>query len=234
MSRILSIVVMTAICGALAVVAGRAPAVPILWDGSGSPTSVGYTQSGNIALFSFDTPSVGTMTQIASTSDDCNLSLTPAPLIRSQGWLVEWGIDVTNYVGSGGGGVAFLVQDDVSGCNVNYSSTTSLDIYDGNFAVETITAGYHEFRLEMPAGGTGFMLSLDGSPISGSPYTGVYDFGLGPIVYFGDGSGGGSLSRGADALWDYVNVIPIPEPSTFILSALGLLGLAFVGRRRRR
>ena len=56
--------------------------------------------------------------------------------------------------------------------------------------------------------------SLPGSPTPGYAY--VYD----GIMYVALGNGTGLAA--------------VPEPSTFALATLGLLGLAFYGRRRRR
>jgi len=217
----------------------QAQAEMIRWDGTGSPSAVGYrgpnTNSPNGTGFSYDTPVAGFMHQAPRTDgydsfDYTNETGDPIPLTRSNGWLVEFGIEVLStpqepwgaYVGVGdddGNVYVSILTDSIS---VGTGGVRYPDIYVG--------PGYHTYIVRMPPDGTYASIYVDGGsfPIAAYEISNLY-----PLqgVQFGDGA---TNVGAAEAIWDFVHVndTQVPEPSTFALAAFGLIGLGWFGWRR--
>ena len=94
---------------------------------------------------------------------------------------------------------------------------------------------YHTYKMSFNSyadGGNGVLnVSVDGTPVGSLTRAQVISPNNAILVGFGEfnSSAGGSKSR-----WAFVELTVVPEPSTFVLLALGLVGLIGYGRRRQR
>jgi len=156
-------------------------------------------------------------------------------LDNTEGWIVEVGFQLIDNNGSDAGfGAAVQVQ------NVNdgklwtaildtevFLAGDSSSTHDCPGASPSCKDGsFHTLKYVMSAGGTnavGPEVFLDGGSLGNKQMTGSTE----DLMSFGSHSG-----NNATIVWDSVNIGPIPEPSTAILMAMGLIGLAALGRRR--
>ena len=94
--------------------AGQASAEMILWDGSGSPKTAGYSMcaGGNVSIFGFDDPEMGIMHQKTS-PDGIGLWEQGVGVTKDVGWTMSFGIEVVSSAHDWA--CAFEGGDDVDG-----------------------------------------------------------------------------------------------------------------------
>ena len=214
----------------------------VVFDGTGSPAGVGYSINGSAAIYSFDTPAAGIMSQTGAGPGEWFIDgATAAGQLNSAvGWVVEFRRDNMQF---GGHGNHVRVQDDDGYIGmINYGS--GIEIYNGanqyyntsgaidNAGFFPLPAGFHTVRLERAPGSSTATFTIDGGA-NGSintvdaTLTSVFDLG-GPRFGFGNIASGSV----ADVQRDYVNVSAIPEPSSLVLLGLGAIGLGICKRKR--
>jgi hypothetical protein len=194
----------------------------ILFDGTGDPTAAGFSINGSAAIYSFDTPAAGIMSQSGSGPGEWFVDGAPAAaeLNSATGWVVEYSRDNIQF---GGHGNHVRVQDDDGYIGmIHYAS--GIEIYNGAnqyYATDgtisgagffPLSPGFHTIRLERAPGSSTATFTIDGG-VNGSistvdaTLTSTFDLG-GPRAGFGN-IGAGAV---ADVQWDYFNVQAIPEP----------------------
>ena len=218
------------------VAVSQTSAQELLWDGTGSPETVGYVAGTNsTTTFEFDTPSPGFMTQGLNTSGwDSFTASGIFTLSRAEGWSLAVGIDVAQ-TSQGTWGAYTSIGDDVGGMYL-FMYPDSFGGLSGGSPQSSVDvgSGYHTYLINMPAGGTDVEIFVDGSPSAAATY--LTDGATTPpvdTVSFGDGA---TNAGAAAAVWDFVNLGPaggIPEPSSLTLLVIGLLGLTGYRRRNR-
>ena len=165
------------------------------WDGTGAPWPAEYTAQGP---FAYDSPSAGFATQSGPGQSDY-VMFGGANLIQTNGWQIEWGVDVQAVYGPSAAGL--LSSDDVSSLYINYDNTTQLTLTTGSSsAVVPITTGHHDYILRREPGSTDMTLLIDSSPAAVVDASSVPGW---AGMWFGTDTTGGS---GLDAVWDYVNL----------------------------
>ena len=217
------------------VAVSQTSAQELLWDGTGSPETVGYVAGTNsTTTFQFDTPSPGFMTQGMNTSGWDSFTASGIPLSRAVGWSLAVGIEVTN-TSQGIWGAHLGIGDDVGGLYFSTGADSFTVLAGGGVQSSVdVGSGYHTYLINMPAGGTDVEIFVDGSPSAAAMWTadGATTPGASAVT-FGDGA---TNAGAAAAVWDFVNLGPaggIPEPSSLTLLVIGLLGLTGYRRRNR-
>lgn len=201
--RLFAAAVLLTVCSA-----GRswAESTRVEWDGSGSPADSlsGWTANGAVAThWLLDTPTIGESHQLLNTASAVSwIRWPPSDLVRADGWILEWGANVTDH-SAGVGGAAVAWGDDVSYFSFYYTSTSTIRVVDGGGAVVTPDpdlggAGYHTFKAEMLPGASEMKFYRDGvQTVLSAPNNPAWNG-----IWFGNDS----VTEGADVVWDYFNV----------------------------
>lgn len=201
---------------------GSFAAAGVVWDGSGSPTAVGFDllPSGTGVPFTYDwcndQPCTGIAYQNTTDLEMGRYSLTSAAgeLVRANGWFVETRVQIKNNTGDLFG-VYFTAGDDFGGLGL-LLRPTEIQVYGSDWGGYTtpqvsipITGDFHDIRLEVAAGATTGLVYIDDMVNAAASITLPND--AGAKLVFGDGS---SSSAGV-VYWDHLVVnAAAPAPTT--------------------
>jgi hypothetical protein len=218
-----------------AAIAGAA----VIYDGSGLPSSVGYTYGGFSGLFSPDSPSPGILHQNELIAEGGSWVLDPltfeATATRASGWTFETRLHtITNTGFTDDFGGHLVVSDDVGGFAFTLHPG-SLHIYHADFgtypsplASVFFPVGFHTLRIVVAPGATTGDIYVDDFVTPVATLSAMVPHPGAPTIRFGDGTSGG----GAHINWDYVTLVP--EPQSIALMGLGLAAIGGVAMRRRK
>jgi len=188
----------------------------VLWDGSASPTSSGYggpSNSTTLTNWTFNSPPG--FTHESPTTGTHSSWDQAVPLSRSEGWMVDVGIDVLS-TSQGPWGSYVSAADDDSGVYF-FMFPDSFSVLTGGTSHPSVNvgaAGYHTYQLVMPAGGMDVSIHVDGNPTAAATYT-TSGTTIAQGIVFGDGA---SNAGAAEASWDFVNInadTATPPATTF-------------------
>jgi hypothetical protein len=209
------------LCGLLAI--GSVANAAVIWD-TGDPISHGFSLVGTVdpSNFQVDTPSAGFLTQdtvtVGAAAHYQNNSTTEFD--NALGWKVEVRLNTT--ASSSDGDVYLLVADGQGGTELAFRSNGYKVYTNAWSSLQSYSSGFHTFLITRAAGeATNYSIQVDGG--TATSYT---DFAYALGIQWGD-----SASTGGKAVWDYVKINAVPEPTS--LALLGLGGAALLMRRRR-
>jgi hypothetical protein len=202
------------------------------------PTTLGFSTGGNVDPDTMVNTSTGVwdVSLAAGLGSDYALYSAPATfaanLVAGEARIAFSGgsgnIDDRTivFMSSDNGGFAFSVAF-VPGAIHGYQNNAS----NYSIPVSNDDGTYHTYGWTLDRVKKTLSITFDGSPVGATSYSVAGNWAGEELLYFGDATGGSAHVE----TWDHWNLHEVvPEPSTFVLLATGLLGLVCYAWRKRR